>query len=493
MLNYIKYYTRALVKGGSREVVIEQFKLDGGLSKEQIKKLHEKALYLVENVGINIPHDGILKRLADYKGVTIKNNNVKFKSDLVEKALREAKYILPDYAKNEWLIDAVALQTKTYDLDSVKLRGTTLNDLINLIKLGVAYGGTGSVPVVPLDQPTYLQEILMHKIAYEYSNRRCNDIFEHMDKQTTLAAKYILEMAKTANKWFTFGIWMISPRSFDKNNLEVAYNLLDKGIPMWVATMPIAGVSAPITMLSTILQSMFENFAGLTMLNLINTKSFNYIAPNDAFEADAFDFKYSVFVYGSAEYSRAQTFKGQLCKFYNIPYIAKTMNPAGKEADEQCAFEVGANTLIAALMGARAFRTGGCVSACEIYSAEQLVIDYEIVEYIKKILEIEEFNESRLLTDEIASSVPHQSFLDKDSTVKNFRKEYYLPELFTHSNLGQWIKSGSKSISKYANELAKKKISEYHYQLDKNVKKELDKIYECAVNDQKLKELYPKN
>jgi len=144
---------------------IEEFKLSGGLSKEQIEKLHEKALYLVENVGINIPHKGILKRLVDYKGVTIKNDNVKFKSDLITKALREARYILPDYAKNEWLIDAGAHQTKTFDLDTGKLRETTLNDLINLIKLGEVYGAVGSVPVVPLDQPTYLQEILMHKVA----------------------------------------------------------------------------------------------------------------------------------------------------------------------------------------------------------------------------------------------------------------------------------------------------------------------------------------
>jgi len=53
-------------------------------------------------------------------------------------------------------------------------------------------------------------------------------------------------MAKVAGKWFSFGVWMISPRSFDKNNLEVAYRLLDKGIPMWISTMPVAGVSSPV-------------------------------------------------------------------------------------------------------------------------------------------------------------------------------------------------------------------------------------------------------
>ena len=143
----------------------------------------------------------------------------------------------------------------------------------------------------------------MHKVAYENSRRRCNDIFEHMDKPTYECAMYVNEMAKVAGKRFAFGIWMISPQSFDAKNLDVAYKLLDKGVPMWIATMPVAGVSAPITMIGAVQQSVFEYLAGLTMLNLINKKSFNYISPNDAFEADAFDMKYSTFVYGSVEYT----------------------------------------------------------------------------------------------------------------------------------------------------------------------------------------------
>lgn len=471
-------------------MIIEDFKLMGGLSKEQMDTLHEKALFLVENVGIDIPHEGILKKLANYSGVTINGQNVKFKSDLVTRALNEAKYILPDYANNEWLIDAGAHQTKTYDLETGKLRETTTNDLISLLKLGHTYGAVGSVPVVPLDQPPYLQEIFMHKIAYEYSERRCNDIFEHMDKSTISCANYVYEMAKVANKWFTFGIWMISPRSFDKRCLDITYHLLDKGIPMWVATMPVAGVSAPINMISTLLQSMFESFAGLTMLNLINDKSFCYISPDDIFEADPFDMKYSTFVYGSTEFIRAQIFKGQLCKYYNIPYVSKSMNAGGKEADEQSAFEVGTATLITAMLGARVFRTGGCISACEIYSAEQLAIDYEIIEYIKNLIKSEEFSEDRLMLDEIIAVGPKDSYVNRMSTIKGFRKEYWEPELFTHSNLGQWIEFGSKSISQYANEIAKRKIASFEYHLNEDIKKELDRIYECARNDQKLIDSY---
>jgi len=468
---------------------VEDFSLEGGLTKEQIDLMHEKALYLIEKVGIHIPHEGILDILSNYAGVKIKKENVKFGSDLVLKALKKAKYALPEYAKDNWIISAGAHQMNIIDSDTGKVRKTTLKDLIDLIKLGDALDTVGSAPVVPLDVPTHLQHILMHKIAWEYSRYRCNDIYEHMDKPTIECADYLYEMAKVAAKRFTFGIWVVSPRSFNKYGLEVAYRLLDKGVPMWVLAMPIAGVTAPITMQGAILQSMFEHFAGLTMLNLINTKSYNYISPAGAFEAAPFDMRYSTFVHGSPEYTRSTLYKIALNKYYNIPIVAKSLFTASKEPDAQAAFEIGVHTLIAALAGARVFRCGGLLSIAQLYSAEQLVIVYEIVEYIKN-LKKEEFNQERLMVDEIAEVGPGQSFIGRKSTFDNFRKEYWEPTLFIRTNLDQWMKMGSKSIRQYAREIAKKKTEEHTYKIDEDIKRELDKIYERAKNDAKLQKSY---
>jgi trimethylamine--corrinoid protein Co-methyltransferase len=465
---------------------IEDFTLGGGLSREQIGIMHEKALSLVEDVGVRIPHDGIITLLSNYDGVTIEGETVKFKSNLVLKALEEAKYDVPDYDKDVWIIDAGAHQTNYYDLDTKKVRQPTKQDLIDLTKLGDALDTVGSAPVVPLDVPIHLQILLMHKVSYEYSRFRCNDIYEHMDKPTPECADYVYDMAQAAGKRFTFGVWMISPRSFDKNGLKVAYHLLDRGIPMWVSTMPVAGVSAPITMLSALLQSMFEHFAGLTMLNLINTKSYNYIAPDDAFEADPFDMKYSTFVYGSAEYTRTTLHKIALCNYYKIPVIAKSLNTAGKEPDAQAAFENGVHTLIAALAGARAFRTGGMLSCAEVYSAEILAITHEIFKYLKTVLKKEDFSEERLMMGEIRAVGPGKSYIGRKSTFEHFRNEFWEPELFQHSNLGQWKEMGSKTIWQYANEIVRKKIEQHIYRVDGDVKKELDKIYIRAEKDEQL-------
>ncbi|MCL5073135.1 MAG: trimethylamine methyltransferase family protein [Actinobacteria bacterium] len=471
---------------------LDEYKMTGGLNKEQLDKMHENALWLCENVGINIPHDGIVNILSSYGGVKVGSGNyIKFKPELVMNALKEARYDLPEYAKDEWIISAGAHQTACYDLNNIgRIKEAETKDLIDFIKLGDALDTVGSAPVVPLDVPAHLQHILMHKVAYENSRRRCNDIFEHMDKPSYECAMYVYEMAKVAGKRFAFGVWMISPRSFDAKGLEIVYRLLGKGIPMWVATMPVAGVSSPITMIGTIQQSVFEYLAGLTMLNLINKKSFNYISPNDAFEGDAFDMKYSTFVYGSVEYVEHTLYQIPLCKYYNVPIMTKAALTNSKQPDGQAAAEIGMHILIASLMGARAFRCAGLLSSGELYSGEWLVMVKEIVDYVKNIQKPQEFSEERLFIDEIAEVGPGSSFIGKKSVMQFFRQEYWMPTLFEHMNLGQWQEMGSKSMWQYAVDRAKKLITSHTYQIDPDKKKELDKIYEAAKKDSKLEDSF---
>jgi trimethylamine--corrinoid protein Co-methyltransferase len=465
---------------------LQDYGLKGGLNPEQIRTMHEKAMWLIETSGIQVPHEGVRKLLAGYKGVRVEKDMVRFQPAVVLEALKAARYDVPEYAKTGWVMSAGAHQTNCYGLDSGSLRLPTTQDLIDFLKLGDALDTVGSSPVIPMDVPVHLQHILMHKLAYEHTRYRCNDIYEHMDKPSYECAMYVREMAQAADKRFAFGIWMISPKSFDEKNLEVAYRLRDLGIPMWVATMPQAGVTAPITILGTVLQSMFEIFAGLTVLHLMNPKGNNYISPADAFEANTFDMKYTTFVYGSVEYIQHSLHQIALCRHYGIPIIVKSLLTTAKEPDAHAAAEMGIHTFITALTGARAFRCGGLLSTGEVYSGEWVVILHEMIEYIKQLLKSEDFSEERLMIQDIVDVGPGGTYVDKRSTYELFRKEYWTPRLFEHSNVGQWIELGSKSIRRQAQELARKLIAGHEYSIGAEVKRELDRIYARAQRDPAL-------
>jgi trimethylamine--corrinoid protein Co-methyltransferase len=323
-------------------------------------------------------------------------------------------------------------------------------------------------------------------VAWENSRRRANDMFEHDPKPNVRIAEYVHEMARVAGRWFSLGLYMVSPRSFDPPELEIIYRFLDKGIPMWAGTMPITGVNAPIIEKAGMVQAMFETLACLTMLNLINSKGCSYIQVIDSFIVHPFDMKYSTFVYGSAEDVRGTLDKLAIHKELGLPLVAKSLLTGAKEVDAQSAHEVGVYTAMAALAGCRTFRCAGLLSSAELYSAEKLVVDHEIVQYIRRTLEPEEFSEETLLADEIAAIQPGQSFLEHPSTFKFYKSHYWDPTLFTHSNLGQWQELGSKSLYRYANERAKKLLKEHTYEIEPEKRRELDRIYAVAERDEEL-------
>jgi trimethylamine--corrinoid protein Co-methyltransferase len=424
--------------------------------------------------------------LRQHDGVKVEGQMVKFRPELVEKALREARYPLPEYYGKEWVISAGAHQPKMHDLETGVLRDTTLKDLIELIKIGDALDTVGSAPCVPLDVPIHLQEILMHKVAWENSRRRANDMFEHDPKPNVRIAQYIYEMAQASGRWFSLGLYMVSPRSFDPPELEIIYRFRDLGVPMWAGTMPITGINAPILEKAGILQAMFETLACLTMLNLINTKGYNYIQVIDSFIVHPFDMKYSTFVYGSAEDARGTVDKLAIHRQLGLPLVAKSLLTGAKQVDAQSAHEVGVYTMMAALAGCRTFRCAGLLASGELYSAEKLVVDHEIVQYIRKTLEPEEFSPETLLAEEIAAIRPGESFLEHASTFKFYKSHYWDPPLFTHSNLGQWQEMGSKSLYRMANERAKKLLKEHSYQIEPEKKRELDRIFAAAQKDEEL-------
>jgi trimethylamine:corrinoid methyltransferase-like protein len=104
------------------------------------------------------------------------------------------------------------------------------------------------------------------------------------------------------------------------------------------------------------------------------------------------------------------------------------------------------------------------------------------VEYARRFLKSSHFNEETLSTDIIKEVVEEGrgDFLSHQSTVDNFRDAFWIPELFEHYTLRQWQAKGAKPILDRVKEIAKRRISEHHFELERNVQNELNKIYKKA-------------
>jgi len=458
-----------------------RYEVKGGLTGADVRRMHEHALSLIEKVGLQVPHEGVRRLAAQHGGVSVQGEWVRFKPDVVEQAIRQMKY--PDFMWNDEIkVISGAYELSVIDLDTGEIRPATAKDLRELVKLQDSFGFYGSAPVRPTDLPQPLQELAMYKVCWENSRLISNCIFEANEKSTLQVAEYTYEMAQAAGRNFHLGLWVVSPFKTMEKDWEIIYRFLDRKAPLWCATMPVAGTTAPIFMSGAYVQSLAELFAGVTMLHVISRGSPVFADPKDSIRAYPFDMKFGAFVYGSPEDIFATLFQIQLNAFYKIPVVAKSLLTTSQLPDAHAAAEKSAHTVLAALAGARIFTNAGLLSVDEIFSAEQAVIDYEIVQYVAQLLKGQRVDKEALAVDAIQEvALAGRQFLDHDMTLEHFREAFWMPSLFEHRTLGQWRDAGSKSTRARAREIARRRIAGHEYALPEDMQREVDRIYRHAA------------
>ncbi len=108
------------------------------------------------------------------------------------------------------------------------------------------------------------------------------------------------------------------------------------------------------------------------------------------------------------------------------------------EPDEQAAAEKVGTGLIMALLGVREFTNLGNLCVDDVFSAEQLVIDMEILDFIEKLIESTEIPECLLDKEGIIESIQRaveigQGFLTDEKSVTHYKEIYKPMPLFKHN------------------------------------------------------------
>ncbi len=466
-----------------------RYRIEGGLTKRDMDRMWEGAIRLIGSVGLKVPHDGIRRLVSEFDGVEIKDEIVTFNEQLVERARLAQDYsdwpseLGPDKPN----VIAGAYIKNVLDPETGIIRPALLSDLVDYTKLCDSYGFYGPPCVKPNDVPLEMQRIMMYKTSYEYSRVHAHGILDVAGWLTAKDARYGKEMCDAAGKEFRLDLWLVSPFVAPREGLDILYEFKDEPVDMNVSSMPTTGTTSPINMVDSYIQAIAEVFAALTLVYCLNEskkkKGRVRCVVADNIRAYPFDMRYAAFVYGSAEDCIGTLYQAQLNRYFGIPLVAKSLLTTGKGADAHSAGEKAAHTMAAVLAGAYMFSNAGLLCVDEIYSVQQLLIDWEIVQYCSRVLRGYEFDDKLEVLKEIEALGHSGTYLDHDSTLNNFRRDLWDPDLFVHPTLIQWQERGSKSPATIAWEIAQEKIKNHIYRADKDVCKELDRIYARAERD----------
>ncbi|MCM8757209.1 MAG: trimethylamine methyltransferase family protein, partial [Candidatus Omnitrophica bacterium] len=240
---------------------------------------------------------------------------------------------------------------------------------------------------------------------------------------------------------------------------------------------PIAGATCPLDPRGAVVQSVAETLALDVLCSVLEISGGGL-----SIRVEPFDFQYSFIVFGSPEWClyRALVFQmneyltGQRPRYGVFRSVAKTPNA-------QAACERTASVLWQALLGARQFGAVGQLSVDEVFSPQQAVIDREILNYVKRVIDGLDFTSDTV--DSLAlieEGVGEGSFVGVADTVSRFREFYWFPDIFRHWNLGRWQAEGEPSILDEAWTLAQQEIARSTYQLRQEQREEISRIYQKA-------------
>jgi len=203
-------------------------------------------------------------------------------------------------------------------------------------------------------------------------------------------------------------------------------NLMDCAqyrVPAQLVSMPLAGATAPATLLGAVVQHTAENLSGVTIHQLVKPGAPIIWGGSPA----AFDMRTGTTPMGAIETMMIDCSYAEVGKYLGLPTHAYLGMSDAKIVDAQCGFESGIGAILGAMAGINMISGPGMLDFESCFSLEKLVIDAEIVGMAKRLVTGMVERETPLAL-EIIRQVGHKgNFLTMPHTRRWFREELFIP------------------------------------------------------------------
>ncbi|MCM8769878.1 MAG: trimethylamine methyltransferase family protein [Candidatus Omnitrophica bacterium] len=446
-------------------------------SLSDLESILADALKVLEKIGVGCTQPRVRNCLAE-RGYTLSDERVYFPEELVREHLENKRAVFRQSPAEDDQFRLWGCWTglNYCDPKTQKVRPASSAEASQMARLWDSRGLAGPIPVMPGDVPPALATLTAERIALENS-RFLGGSLTVTDPEEV---RYLIEMFAAAGRRYHLVEQVgISPLKFDHEGLTTTLCFLgnpDVDVSL-TGFIPIAGATCPLDPRGAVVQSVAETLALDVLCSVLEISGGGL-----SIRVEPFDFQYSFIVFGSPEWClyRALVFQmneyltGERPRYGVFRSVAKTPNA-------QAACERTASVLWQALLGARQFGAVGQLSVDEVFSPQQAVIDREILNYVKRVIDGLDFTSDTV--DSLAlieEGVGEGSFVGVADTVSRFREFYWFPDIFRHWNLGRWQAEGEPSILDEAWTLAQQEIARSTYQLRQEQREEISRIYQKA-------------
>ena len=448
------------------------------LSPDQIETLHNAALSILDKTGMTFePGLEDVAELLESNGAKLdmENRIIRFTPEMIADAVSKApeKVVLYGRKKEHDLClteDKVHMGTggaaiKIIDLDTGKIRPTTLKDLREVTRLVNKLENIHFLvrPCIPTDIDKADYDINMY---YACLSATTKHVMSGVNDEKGLAD--VINMAsliaggkeRLRAKPFISVItsFAISPLKLCTQSTRIMREAVREHIPVALSCAPMAGSTSPLTMAGTLAQMHAEQLAGIAICQFTNpgTPILYGGIPGMA------NLKTMGYLGGAVECGMMNAAVHQLSDYLKVPNYNSSGLTDSKISDAQAGYEKAFTTLLAAMGGSNyVHHAAGMLESMLTIAHEQFVIDDEIIGNSCKVLKGINCDEEHLALDVIEEVGAGGNFMMSSHTMEHLYSEYYMGNGVTdQKSRSGWEKDGGLDICGRARKIARSILDE---------------------------------
>ncbi len=269
-----------------------------------------------------------------------------------------------------------------------------------------------------------------------------------------------------------------------------AQNLMDlarAGVPAQIVSMPLAGATAPVTLVGAVVQHAAECISGMTIHQLAQPGSPIVWGGAPAI----FDMRYGTTPMGAIETAMIDAAYAQVGKSLGFPTHTYLGASESKLVDAQAGLESGVTAVVGALAGINMISGAGMLDFLACQSPEKLVVDAEAIAMAQRLLAGIKTPTETLATALFEGINFKGDFLKQKITRKLFRQEQYLPSaVLDRGSIRAWEQGGRLDTFARARARAAELLSAYELPgMASEQERELRGIVERMARETGLDEL----
>jgi trimethylamine--corrinoid protein Co-methyltransferase len=465
-------------------------------SPQDIQSLHAATLDVIENAGVRFPSRQALDIwAANGAKVDYETSMVKAPGDLIEQALKKAP---PDYplaarvvsqdlpldGNHVWLgTDGCGVEI--IDLYSGGRRRSRLQDVVEIARIADAVEEIAFHWVALSAQDKPPQTRGLHEIAAVWRNStkhvQTESIYSAHEAQAAVEMATVLAGSKEALRQrppLSLMQCTAPPLGQDGGSLEAALVGAEAGIPVGFMTMAANLTTGPATLAGNLVVGNAEVISATALIELAYPGAPVFYAAAQT----ASDLRTGAYTGGGPEDFLYGAAGNILADFYNIPISMGSFATGAKEPDWQAGVDNTLSTFMASIVMSDMLLGVGFLHGSRIWSYEQMLMDCEIFEIVRRVIAGIEVNEETLALDAIKAVGPGGNFLTQKHTRAHMR-EIWVPNFMDRRPYNVWEekKDGARD---WAKEKARKILETHQPEpLEDKISREFEHIIKALENE----------